>query len=477
MLGVDSSTQSTKVEVRRVEDGTLVASGSAPHPATAPPVSEQHPEDWWAALAAACATLPADVRGAVGAVAVAAQQHGLVALDRAGAVLRPAKLWNDTTSAPDAADLVARLGPEEWARRAGSVPVASFTITKLAWMARAEPACFDRLATMLLPHDWLTHRLTGELVTDRGEASGTGYWSPLEGRWRVDLLGLVADRDWEAGLPRVLQPTEAAGTLRADAAAELGLVPGIPVGPGTGDNRAAALGIRLRPGDLAVSIGTSGTVFAVAPDPVVDPTGLVAGFADATGRYLPLACTLNATLVTDAIARLLGVDHAGLEALWAAAPAGADGVVLVPYLSGERTPNRPEATGHLTGFRADVAREQVARAAYEGVVCGLLDAADALEAVGAPVRAGRLLLTGGGARSAAYRATLATLAGRAVLVPAGDQHVCTGAALQAAAVLAGEPLDTVAARWGDPPAEVTEPDRSADATAVRTAYAAAARTA
>lgn len=477
MLGVDSSTQSTKVEVRRVDGGVLVASASAPHPATTPPVSEQYPEAWWTALAAACAALPADVRGAVDAVAVAAQQHGLVALDRAGEVLRPAKLWNDTTSAPDAADLVARLGPEAWARSAGSVPVASFTITKLAWMARAEPALFDQLATVLLPHDWLNHRLTGELVTDRGEASGTGYWSPTEGSWRVDLLSLVADRDWGAVLPRVLQPTEAAGTLRPDAAAELGLVPGIPVGPGTGDNMAAALGIGLRPGDLAVSIGTSGTVFTVSPDPIVDPTGSVAGFADATGRYLPLACTLNATLVTDAVARLLAVDHAGLEALWAAAPVGAGGVVLVPYLNGERTPNRPEATGHLTGFRADVTREQVARAAYEGVVCGLLDAADALEAAGAPVRAGRLLLTGGGARSGAYRATLATLAGRPVLVPAGDQHVCTGAALQASAVLAGEPLDTVAARWGDPPTERTEPDRSVDAPAIRAAYAAVTVTA
>jgi xylulokinase len=475
VLGVDSSTQSTKAVLHRISDGAVVASGTAPHPRTSPPVSEQDPAAWWAALEAACAALPAELRARVGAVAVAAQQHGAVLVDAGGVVVRPAKLWNDTEAAPEAAELVARLGAEAWADAAGSVPLAAFTIAKLAWVARHEPAALAATATVLLPHDWLSWRLTGSATTDRGDASGTGYWSPGEERWRPDLLALVADRDWDSALPRVLAPDEPAGTLRADAAAALGLPGGIPVGPGTGDNMAAALSLGIGPGDLAVSIGTSGTVFSVSTSPVRDPTGLVAGFADATGRHLPLACTLNAALVTDAVARLLGVDHVGLEALWADAPAGADGVVLVPWLDGERTPDRPGATGLLTGFRSDVRREQLARAAFEGVVCGLLAAADAIEAAGVPTGSGVVALVGGGARSAAYRSTLADLSGRPVVVADRDEHVAAGAAIQAAAVLTGRPPVDVAAAWRPPERVRVDPDPTVDAVAIRSRYAAATR--
>jgi xylulokinase len=238
---------------------------------------------------------------------------------------------------------------------------------------------------------------------------------------------------------------------------------------------AAALGIGLRPGDVAVSLGTSGTVYTVADAPTADVTGAVAGFADATGRYLPLVCTLNATKVTDTVAALLGVDHAGLDALALAAAPGAGGLVLLPYLDGERTPDRPGATGVLAGLRRDVGRGDVARAAVEGVVCGLLDGLDALGAV-APVTGGALHLVGGGARSAAYRQVLADLTGRPVLVPAGDEHVALGACVQAAAVLHGRPPLEVAAAWaGASPGatEVTEPGPGAAAAAeVRAAYAA-----
>ena len=240
---------------------------------------------------------------------------------------------------------------------------------------------------------------------------------------------------------------------------------------------AAAIGVGLRSGDVVVSIGTSGTVYAVAEQPTADPTGAVAGFADATGRFLPLVCTLNATKVTDTMARLLGVDHAGLDALALAAPAGAGGVTLVPHFDGERTPNRPNATGTLTNLRTDATREQVARAAVEGVVCGLLDGLDALRQAGVPTPVdggdGRLLLVGGGARSAAYRKVLADITGLPVHVPAGDEHVARGACIQAAAALHQIPASEVTRAWAQPPPAITEPTPGSrdQAEAIRARYA------
>jgi xylulokinase len=327
---------------------------------------------------------------------------------------------------------------------------------------------------VLLPHDWLTHRLTGAFTTDRGDASGTGYWSPADGRYRDDLLRLVArDVDWPAALPTVVDPTAPVGALSSPVADALGLAPGTTVAAGTGDNMAGALGIGLAPGDVAISIGTSGTVFAVSEQPTADPSGAVAGFADATGRFLPLVCTLNATKVTGAIAALLGVDLDGLDDLALAAAPGADGLVLLPYLDGERTPNRPDATGVLAGIRAGVSREALARAAFEGVVCGLLDGFDALVAAGgSPARAVRVVLLGGGARSAAYRRTVADLAGVAVTLPATDEPVATGAAVQAAAVHAGRSAHDVAVAWGLRDGRIVEPGPdAAQSAAVRAAFA------
>ncbi len=456
VAGVDSSTSACKVEVRDADTGRLVASGRATHPSTTPPRSEQAPRAWWAAFEEAAAAAALFTTNRPEAIAIGGQQHGLVVLDAGGEVLRPAKLWNDTESAPDATVLVDAIGPDAWAAACGSVPVASFTITKLAWLKRCEPDTFARIAHLLLPHDWLTHRLTGAFTTDRGDASGTGWWSPAEERYRPDLLALVDDgRSWDDALPRVLGPTEPAGEWD-----------GVVVGPGTGDNMAGALGLGMGPSDLALSLGTSGTAFTVSEEPTADPTGTVAGFADASGRFLPLVCTLNATKVTDAAARLLGVRPAELDDLALAAPAGADGLVLVPHLDGERTPNRPDATGTLAGMRSDISRGQLARAAFEGVVCNLLAGADRL-----PRADGRLLLVGGGARSRAYRQVVADLTGKCVQVPADDELVARGAAVQAAATLLGVPVHDIAVAWGLHDSQVVEPDPTVDAAAVRAAYA------
>jgi xylulokinase len=452
VAGVDSSTQSCKVEVRDADTGALVGSGRAPHPPTDPPRSEQDPRAWWAALAAA--RDHAGHAGEVLGISVGAQQHGLVVTDTTGEPLRAAKLWNDTESAPDSGWLLDQLdgGAAAWAQACGSVPVAAFTIAKLSWLHRRDPDVFDRFERVMLPHDWLAWRLTGEYGTDRGDASGTGYWSPAMGEYRLDLLAIVdRDRDWAAALPPVLGPEAATGT---------------------GDNMAAALGLGLRTDDVVISLGTSGTVFAVSDTPTADPSGAVAGFADATGRFLPLVCTLNATKVTDTVAEWLGADQATLDALAQAAPVGANGVVLLPYFDGERTPDRPDAAGELRGLRASSGREDVARAAFEGVVCGLLDGLDALRAAGVAV-GGRCFVIGGGARGVAFPQVVADLAQRAVTLVEDHELVALGACVQAAARAAGQPIADVQDAWGLGTGRTVEPRVSADAaTGARAAYAA-----
>jgi xylulokinase len=386
----------------------------------------------------------------------------MVALDASRAVIRDAKLWNDTETAPDAGWLLKQLpgGAADWAAACGSVPVAAFTIAKLSWLHRSEPDAWSRLAHVVLPHDWLTSQLTGRLTTDRGDASGTGYWDPATGEYRFDLLAIVdADRDWSDVVPEVLGPTGTAGEWR-----------GALVGPGTGDNMATALGLGLRPGDAVLSVGTSGTAFAVSESPVHDASGEVAGFADATGRFLPLVCTLNGTRVLDAVRGLLGVDHSEFDALALSAPAGAGGLTLLPYFDGERTPNLPKAAGVLAGLRSDVTREQLARAAVEGVACGLLDALDSLRR---HVRVdGRVLLVGGGSRSLAVRQVLADLCDLSVEVVEAVEAASTGACVQAATTAGGGTAAEVAERWGLGLGTPVEPSPTHDSADVRGAYAA-----
>jgi xylulokinase len=432
VAGVDTSTQACKVVVRDADSGRLVRSGRAAHPDG----TEVDPLAWLRAFTEAAAA--AGGLDDVAALAVGGQQHGMVCLDEDGAVVRDALLWNDVRSAGAAADLIRELGDgdeaagrQAWADAVGLVPVASFTAAKLRWLADAEPAHADRTAAVCLPHDWLTWQLstaddlTG-LVTDRGDASGTAYWSARTGEYRLDLLE-HAMRGRRPVVPRVAGPAEVVGNLRGGSAV---------LGPGTGDNAAAALGLAARPGDVIVSIGTSGVVSAVTPTAVADPSGTVAGFADASGNHLPLVATMNAARVLDAAAALLGMDHQGLSDLALSAPSGAGGLVLVPYLEGERTPNLPRATGSVHGLTLRTSTPAYwARAAVEGLLCGLADAIDALEAQGAV--ASRVLLVGGGAASPAVREIAPAVLGRPVHVPPPGEYVARGAARQAAWVLAG----------------------------------------
>lgn len=438
VAGVDSSTQSCKVVVRDAATGALVRRGSAPHP----PGTEVDPEAWWVALQAAIAA--AGGLSDVEAVSVGGQQHGMVCLDADGSVIRPALLWNDVRSARAAEELIGQLdrgpgdGARRWAEAIGSVPVASLTVTKLRWLADHEPEHADRVAAVALPHDWLTWRLAGaraleDLTTDRSDASGTGYFDAAHDVYRYDLLALALRTD-EARvraltLPRVLGPSEPAGR----GAPGLGLGH-LLLGPGCGDNAGAALGLALRPGEVSVSIGTSGVVACVSDTATHDPTGIVAGFADATGRYLPLACTLNGARVLDAAAGLLGVGHDDLSRLALTAAPGAGGLVHVPYLEGERTPNLPGATGELHGITAgNLTRENLARAVVEGLLGLLGQAMDGLRAQGAVVE--KVALIGGGARSEAVRRLAPAVWELAVEVPEHGEYVADGAARQAAWVL------------------------------------------
>mgnify|MGYP003118265319 FL=1 len=475
VAGVDSSTQSCKVLIVDAASGRVVREGRAGHPDG----TEVDPAAWWSALQDAVAA--AGGLHDVDALSVGGQQHGMVVLDAAGHVIRDALLWNDTRSATAAAALIDEVGAAEYARRTGVVPVASFTATKLRWLRDHEPENAARVAAVALPHDWLTWRLRGygpegesplgpqleQLTTDRSDASGTAYWSAGTGSYDLDLFeralgGPGREADPAGGLhnsgdpahvvlPRVLDP-HASVAVDADTPELSGCRSGIVVGPGAGDNAGAALGLGARPGDVVVSIGTSGTVFAVSADPVADAQGTVAGFADAAGAHLPLVATLNAARVLDAVARLLGVDHDGLATLALAAQPGSHGLVLHPYFEGERTPNLPDATATLCGLTlASTTRENLARAAIEGMLCGLADGLDAITGLGVPAE--RILLIGGAARSAAVGPVAAQVFGVPVVIPEPGEYVALGAAAQAAWALGDARPEWPVATWAEHPAD------------------------
>ncbi|WP_328584113.1 xylulokinase [Streptomyces sp. NBC_00370] len=451
VIGVDSSTQSTKAAFTDVETGKLLAVGRASHRVTGEGgARETDPEVWWSALREAV-TAGLKESGvdasAVTGIAVAGQQHGLVVLDRTGRPLRPAMLWNDTRSAPQAAALTEALGgAAAWAARTGSAPVASITATKWQWLRENDPAVAEATAAVRLPHDFLTERLAGTAVTDPGDASGTNWYSTATGAYDPELLALL-------GLDAALLPAVATtggariGSLTAGAAAELGLPAGIAVAAGTGDNMSAAVGLGLGGAGLldhpVLSLGTSGTVFAATRTRPTTPA--LSGFAAADGTYLPLGCTLNCTLAVDKVAELLRLDRED------ATPGGE--AVLLPYLDGERTPDLPTAAGLLTGLRHDTTPQQLLGAAYEGAAVTVLRALDeVLAACGldpaAPEVASRpLRLIGGGAQGRMWVETVRRLSGRGLVVPQSGELVALGAAALAASAATGEDPVAVATSW------------------------------
>jgi xylulokinase len=473
VAGIDTSTQSCTVVLRRLEDGAAIAEARAPHPPTTPPVSEQNPQAWWSALQACLIELRGHL-SRIAAISVGGQGHGLVLLDDKDQPVRPAKLWNDTESAPDAKRLLTLLPANEWVRRTGSAPAPALTVSKLAWTERNHPGLIAGARRVMLPSDYLVYRLSGRAVTERGGSSGTGYFNPFSNQWDLDLADLaVPGVDWATKLPTLIPSDAQAGRVRDDA--DLGGLAGAVVGAGSGDNTCAALGISVREGDTVISLGTSGTIYGLSKVGVYDLSGAINGYADATGAFLPMVTTLNAAKVTDAFRRLLDVSVKEFDNLALSAPPGANGLVLVPYLDGERSPNLPDARGSLHGLRTVTTRACFARAAIEGVLCGLLEGGEILARCGVESN-GRLILTGGAARSRSYRQVLADLTGRTVLVSPTTETAAAGAAVQAAAALTSSPMAEIATDWAPALEIAAEPDRAAvgASNAVRHAYREAA---
>lgn len=426
VAGLDSSAEGTTVVVCDTDTGAVLKQAYAPHATegdegeAAARRTEIDPQEWLLSLGEAA---KGGLLEGVRAIGVSGQQHGLITLDAGGVLVRPALLWNDKRAQIAASDLTEALGgPAGWAEAVGSVPQAAYPIAKLRWMAQHEPASAHRVAEVLLPHDWLVWQLLGRpdrRTTDRGDASGTGYWSAATGAYRPDLVELALGH--QPRLPDVLGPAEPAGETPE----------GLLISAGTGDNMAAALGLGLGLGDAVVTLGASGTVFAVHHEALTDPSGAITSFADATGRHLPVVQTRNAVRVLRGTAELLGTDLSGLSELALRSTPGSYGLVLLPYLEGERVPRLPHTAGTLSGLRRESMKpEHLARAAFEGMLCGLADALDVLRGRGVEVR--RVFLLGPAGELPAVQATAPALFGVPVVVPPPADYAALGAARQAA---------------------------------------------
>ena len=437
VAGVDSSTQSCKVVICDPASGRIIREGRASHPEG----SEVAPQAWWDAFREAVRAAGGldDVR----ALSVGGQQHGMVCLDSQGEVIRPALLWNDTRSAGAAEELTCERGDGDrergarwWAQATGLVPVASFTVTKLRWLADNEPENARKIAAVCLPHDWLSWKIRGGfeavglegLCTDRSDASGTGYMDRADAVYRREILAQALRISLEEAegiiLPKIFEPMEAMGC--GDLAQGWGE---IAIGPGCGDNAGAALGVGLGVGQALLSLGTSGVVAVVSETPVEDPSGQVAGFADASGHWLPLACTLNASRILDAIGAMSGLSYEELDEAALSVP-NAGGLRLVPYFEGERTPNLPDATARLEGMTLkNSTRAHLARAGVEGLLAHMRFALECVRELGVPIE--KVLVVGGGARSRAVRSLAAEFLGVPVEFPEAAEYVALGAARQA----------------------------------------------
>ncbi len=438
-IGIDSGTQSTKAVVLDLAAKKVIAEARAPHsliPGLPAGHMEQHPAEWAGALEQTIAEVvkkigparAAEIRG----IGVSGQQHGFVPLDEKGQVIRPAKLWCDTSTIEECAIITKKLGGEKAAlRHTGSLILPGFTAPKILWLKRKEPKNYARLRHVLLPHDFLNFHLTGAYFMEYGDASGTALLDVRKRKWSSAAIKAI-DPKLADYLPKLSESHESPGVVRPELAARLGLPEGVVVSAGGGDNMMGAIGTgNVSPGVISASFGTSGTIYAYADQPVVDPAGEIAAFCSSTGGWLPLLCTMNVTTVTEQVRQLFGQDHAGLAAAVGSVPAGADGLVLLPYLAGERTPNVPAGSGVLLGLsNKTFSSAHLARAAMEGVTMGMNYGLRRLEVLG--VKAKEIRVTGGGAKSPVWRQIMADIFGVPVVAMVEDEGAALGGALQAA---------------------------------------------
>ncbi|MEU4154520.1 FGGY family carbohydrate kinase [Streptomyces sp. NPDC026659] len=467
VAGLDSSPAFTRIVVCDTDTGAVIRQGYAPHPIEVPEggrrPSDVDPQAWLLSLGEAAGS---GLLEGVQAIGVSAQQNAVIPLDAQGNTVRPAMTGADKRAQVAAADLLDALGGREaWAQAVGCVPQAAQPVTKLRWLAKNEPENARRTALLLQAHDWLVWQLLGRPVrrtTDRGGASGTGYWSAATGGYRPDLVELALGH--QVALPDVLGPAEAAGTTPE----------GLLISAGTGETMAAAFGLGIGFGDAVVSLGASGSVMAVHPGALADQSGMITSLADATGMHLPVVTTLNAVRALRGTAELLGLpDLESLSELAMKSTPGSHGLVLLPYLEGERTPDLPHTAGTLAGLRRESMKpEHLARASFEGMLCGLADALDVLRGRGVEVR--RIFLLGQAAELPAVQAVAPALFGAQVVVPQPADYAALGAARQAAWAL-GAAQGTLDPRtppaWQGAAAQVLEPgDDLAVGQAVRQQY-------
>jgi len=444
VLGVDCSTQSCTIVERELYSGEVISIHRSPHPRTTPPISEQNPDSWWKAFKDCLSQID---QKRVAGISVAGQGHGLVVLNSQDKVIRPAKLWNDTTSTSQSEELISELGIAAWQRKCGSVPLAAFTITKLAWLRENEPENFASVQKIMNPHDYINYQLTGEPTTDRSDASGTGYFDLNRNSWDESLLKLVdKEKDWISCLPRVLMPDETAGFVSAKVVTELGFSSETIVGSGSNDNQGSALAYGVvDPGDFMISIGTSGTAFTPSQIQVGDPEGLISCMAHTVSGYLPLICTLNGTKVTDLFAKLFGRSLSELGELALTGKNSSTRPILRPWIDGERTPSRTDSRAILSNLDNTLEIADIARSAFEGVIFGIYFGVEKL--ISAGLEPQRLIVTGGGSKSKAYLQFISDLTGKPVFIVDFDDAAASGAAIQASAAVRNIGVRSLVQEW------------------------------
>lgn len=437
LLGVDSGTQSTKVVVMDARDGKVLATGSQSYdllPNLPPGAKEQHPHTWRDAAAAAMrqALRAAKASGSeVKAIGVSGQQHGFVPLDAADQVIRPAKLWCDTSTVAECEEITAALGGLKGAiRTVGNAILPGFTAPKILWLKKHEPKNYAQLATILLPHDYLNFWLTGEKKMEYGDASGTALLDVRRRKWSDAAINVI-DPELHSKLPELIPSEQPIGRLQSATARQMDLSPDILVSAGGGDNMMGAIGTgNTKAGVITASFGTSGTIYACADNPIIDPLGEIAAFCDSTNRWLPLLCTMNVTAATELMRNYLGWTHEKLDHTVARVPAGCKGLLLLPYLEGERTPNAPAGTGVFLGVNQRTwLAEHFARAAMEGVTLGMNYGLRRLAELG--VQPTQIRATGGGAKAKSWRQIMADVFNAEVVTLKVSEGAAYGAALQA----------------------------------------------
>ena len=435
IAGIDVGTQSTKVLCYNSETKTILASAQAPHELLSKADGSREQEaSWWIDAITTCfQAIDPQIRAQISAVGVSGQQHGFVPIDASGKVLHRVKLWNDTSTTAEC-DLITACagGNESLLAQEGNLILPGYTAPKILWFKRHHSKAYAQMAHILLPHDYINYWLTGNVVMEYGDASGTGLLDIRSRTWSKRLLECIDDtRDLSAALPNLIEAHMPAGSVQASAAQALGIPLDIPVASGGGDNMMGAIGTgTVSDGTLTMSLGTSGTLFGASDKPIIDPQGLLAAFCSSSGNWLPLLCTMNCTVASEVTRQLFAKGVAEFDAYAAQAPIGCEGVVMLPYFNGERTPNYPHGKGCLMGFDLENMTERnISRAALESAIFGLKLGLDAFEALGYTAKEVRLI--GGGAKSAVWRQMVADVCNLPVMVPKIKEAAAFGAVLQA----------------------------------------------